>query len=477
MFFPLGPFRVSRPPRPAATWLLIACLGATSLAAETPAGGDEPKIRAILTRWIEAIGGQWEIKQLKSADYHCKINFGPALPSIDTYVRATSAGAYRYDYELPAYGRLTQAFDGQSVWQKNDVLGFGPLSAPVHAQNLAETDFHAPLRVGSTYPDRKLLPDETIEGRRLQVLEMGDSGGIRSKWYFDPSTGLRVRMSATIGAQSLSIDFSDFRRVQGIQEPFHTVRKIGEQVVDVTMLSILYNEPSDPALFAPPRAWLDDNKEVERILYYNGSFTGLAALQQVQTRGTKALTENTTTGLKIPTTISQKKPNLYFCEQEVPSLGTALQGYDGKIGWAWSELQGYRVMQGAELQQMLGEADMEGPFRLRTLCPLRRLLGEKDENGRRTVGIALATPQGPAGVFYFDTKTFFLVRLETFIQTGPSGELKVVADFSDFRRVDGIMIPFVTVITNPAMRIVTTIQSVQHDVPLDDALFLPRKHE
>jgi hypothetical protein len=181
--------------------------------------------------------------------------------------------------------------------------------------------------------------------------------------------------------------------------------------------------------------------------------------------------------LRIPTTISQKQPNLYVCEQEVPSMGPAQQGYDGRTGWAWSELQGYCVMEGVELQQMIGEADMMGPLRLRTLCPLRRLLGEKDENGRQLVGIALATLQGPVGVFYFDTKTFLLVRLETFVQAGPNGQLKVVADFSDFRRVDGIMIPFVTVVTNPAMRIVTTIESVQHDLPLDDAMFRPRKNQ
>ncbi|MFI5337805.1 MAG: hypothetical protein ACHQ5A_13540, partial [Opitutales bacterium] len=58
---------------------------------------------------------------------------------------------------------------------------------------------------------------------------------------------------------------------------------------------------------------------------------------------------------------------------------------------------------------------------------------------------------------------------------GPQGQLKVTVDFSDFRTVDGIVLPFVTVMTNPAMRIVTTILSVQHNVPLDDAIFKPRK--
>ncbi|MBI2498538.1 MAG: hypothetical protein HYV75_11680, partial [Opitutae bacterium] len=167
--------------------------------------------------------------------------------------------------------------------------------------------------------------------------------------------------------------------------------------------------------------------------------------------------------------------NLIVSEQETPGMGTMWQGYNGKVGWAWNELQGYRTMEGPELQQLIGNADMQGSLRLSAQCPFRRLLGEQEDNGRRLLGVALASFQGVAGNFWFDTRTKDLVRVETFIQAGPSGQLKVVADFADFRRVDGVLIPFHTVVTNPAMRMVTTIESVEHNLPLDDAIFQPRK--
>jgi len=271
------------------------------------------------------------------------------------------------------------------------------------------------------------------------------------------------------------IEFSDFRRVQGIQEPFHTVRRSAGQFTEITMLSILYNEPADPLLFSPPAAWLDDNREMERILQENDRRTGNAALRQVSTRVTKMRTENTTSGLHIASTTFQKRPNLIVSRQEIPGIGEEWQGFDGKTGWASSELQGFRTMQGPELQQMVGNADIDGPLRLRDLCPLRRLLGETVEKDRTLVGIALATLQGPAGNFYFDTQTYLLVRMETYVQAGASGQLKITADFSDFRPVDGLKVPFVTVITNPAMRLVTTIESIEQNVPLEEAFFAPRK--
>jgi hypothetical protein len=436
---------------------------------------EQAQIRDIVNRWLDALGGDWRIEQLRFADYHSVISFGPGLPAIDTYVRATADGAYRYDYELPKFGRLTQAFDGQNAWQQNAELGFGLLSPAEHAQNLGGVDFRAPIKVGAYFPVRKLLPDATINGRRLRVIELTDRQGGQTKWFFDPTTGLRVHIEANIGPDVATVDFSDFRRVQGIQEPFHTVRHFGQRVVDVKMLSVLYNEPADPVLFALPAAWIDDTNEVQRVLNNYLRWSGAANLDRVQTRFTKGVLENAATGLKTTTVTYQKRPNLFLNKQEAPGIGQTMQGFDGKTGWAWSELEGYRTMAGAELQQLVGGADLAGPLRLQAVCPLRKLLEETQDGDRRLVGIALATLQGPAGNFYFDTKTFYLVRAETFVQAGPSGQLKVVADFSDFRDVDGIMLPFVTTLTNPAMRIVERVESVQQNVPLDDAVFVPRK--
>jgi hypothetical protein len=103
------------------------------------------------------------------------------------------------------------------------------------------------------------------------------------------------------------------------------------------------------------------------------------------------------------------------------------------------------------------------------------MLEEKEDHGRRIVGIAMATLAGPVGNFYFDVNTSDIVRVESFMQAGPDGQLKVTADLSDFRKVDGVRLPFRTIIDNPAMHIITTIESVRHNVPLDDAIFQPRK--
>ncbi len=459
----------------------LALLSATLLAgarlgAATELLPEEEGARLVLNRWVEAIGGPQAIVDLKWADYVCRITFGDGEP-IPVYIRAAADGRYRYDYTLPVFGQLTQASDGRSAWQANDELGFGPLSFGEHVANQAGIEFREPVRVGSRFPHRRRLPDETVDGRPLQVLEMGMRDGWKTKWFFDRETGLRVRAEAMIGDEPMVIEYSDFRWFQRIREPYRIVRRFRGASVEVVRKSILYNEPSEAVLFSPPGSKINDHNLIERLLTDNDAIMGHHELGGIRTQIVKATTLNTSAGVTSTSITYKKRPNLLVRRTESAGLGVEWQGFDGKVGWEQSELQGFRTMQGPELQQMIAGADMDQPVRLRQMSSLRRLLGEVVVDGRTLIGVAMATGQGPLGVFYYERDTALLARLETIIAAGPSGQLKVTADFSDYRQVGGIKVPFALVVTNPAMRLMTKIESVELNVPLEDTFFAPRKEE
>ena len=459
--------------------MTILAAGLPAFGADVPAGAEadpDKPAREVLNRWLGALGGARNIAQLKTADFRSQIDFGNGVV-MEGEMRADINGGYRYDYETPRFGRLTQAFDGRQTWQQNKELGFGALTAQEHAMNLGGLDFRSPIYAMRSFPERKLLPDETINGRPLQVMDLADQNGVHMKWYFERATGHRVRVAAMLQGEPVVVDFADFRPVpgSGVVQPYRTERTVGPRKTVIVMRDMLFNDAMDRELFAVPHGAQEDNAQIERIMHYNRQFVGQEALAQLQTRRTKATTEVTTAGMKYPTVVSQKRPNLMLLAQEVPGMGPTWQGYNGQVAWEWSELQGYRLMQGAEFQQMLSSADMDGPLRLSEKCPLRRLLEEKADGDRRIIGIAMAALSGPVGNFYFDTRTYELVRVETFMQAGADGQLKVTADFTDYRRVDGVRLPFRTTITNPAVRIVTTVVSVEHNVPLEDKIFQPRK--
>lgn len=476
----------TKPLTPASRWRRLAAavgVGAILLGglraqpdARPPEPPEEKQAREVLGRWIEAIGGGQQIKDLETAFIQCKIDYGSGLAPVDLLLRGAN-GLYRMEYTTPAVGQLVQAFDGMTAWQYNEVLGFGFQAPQDHYLNLNMIDFRAPIRVGSRYPYRKILPKETIGGRQLQPVQLRMANGREEKWYFDPATGFRVRaeIPGPAGEAPTILEFDDFRPVSGalVKEPYRTIRQERGRKITVTMQVVLYNEPMDMGLFSAPAGPTEDNRVLQALLQRNAMLR--AGLAKVQTRVTEQTMRITTSGLEIPMRVYQKRPNLLASMQETPGVGPAWQGYDGKVGWAWSEVEGYREMQGAELQQMIGGADLEGPLKLSAACPFRRLLEEKWEDGRTLVGVAMASLAGVEGNFYFDQKTAELVRVETFVQTGASGRLKVTAEFSDYRLVDGLLLPYLTTVTNPAMRFETRVKSVQHNVPIDDQVFVPHK--
>jgi hypothetical protein len=111
------------------------------------------------------------------------------------------------------------------------------------------------------------------------------------------------------------------------------------------------------------------------------------------------------------------------------------------------------------------------------LFPLRRVVSEGELNGRKVIAIELASLQAKAGLHTFELESGHLVRVESALVSGAEESIPVTIDFSDFRTVDAITMPFKTVMTNPAMQVTTTIQSVKHNVELDPGIFKARKEQ
>lgn len=52
-----------------------------------------------------------------------------------------------------------------------------------------------------------------------------------------------------------------------------------------------------------------------------------------------------------------------------------------------------------------------------------------------------------------------------------SGDIEQVVEFSDFRDVDGIKVPYTTRSTNAVQAIVVTMTDVKHNLELDESFF------
>jgi hypothetical protein len=104
----------------------------------------------------------------------------------------------------------------------------------------------------------RLLPDETVEGRALKVLEISGPQLPAVRMFVD-AQNLIVRQSfSTPGPEGKPVQademFSDYRRIDGVQVPFRAdVRHAGRVILSRTLTSVSLNTPVDEALFARPQ--------------------------------------------------------------------------------------------------------------------------------------------------------------------------------------------------------------------------------
>ncbi|MFA6287070.1 MAG: hypothetical protein WC661_06745 [Opitutaceae bacterium] len=438
-----------------------------------PSGADGRAATKILKRWVEASGGARAFKKLESVQSQAAIDFGPLVPDIDMQSWSTVGGRFRIKINTPAFGDLITASDGKTVWQRNEKLGFGLIEPKLGAEMMRDSDPQEELHIDRYYPGRRRLADTSINGQKLQVIEVRTFDDTTEKWFMDPATGLRVRVERA-GAV---LEFSDFRRTGDFTFAHATKRSGPDGVMTVRIKNMVLNPKIDPAVFAPPARELQDAAVVTGILGRYYEVSGGARLAGIQTRVTHMTMEMPKTGMKSDMKITQKRPHFVLIEQTVPGMGRSVQGYDGKTGWANSEMQGYRVLKGPELQQLLTNADLDAEAKVSAQCPLRTLMDEHVIDGHRTQAVGLASLRGSSGTYYFDKDSGRLVRVESSLIAGPKSVIRATMDISDFRQIDGVSVAFKTVVDNPAMYLVMAVSAVEQNVPVDDAIFKPRQDE
>jgi hypothetical protein len=125
----------------------------------------------------------------------------------------------------------------------------------------------------------------------------------------------------------------------------------------------------------------------------------------------------------------------------------------------------------------LGNTKLEDPYffagQLKQLVTGLRVARVEKIDGKETYVVAGRTQALPEVNLYFDRESGMLVRIISFTQ-GLIGRLPVQLDYSDFREVDGVKVPFHWVNKDIAEGLSFTYQAdqVQQNVPVEEARFV-----
>jgi len=230
-----------------------------------------------------------------------------------------------------------------------------------------------------------------------------------------------------------------------------------------------------------PAAQQTADEVVEKHLAAMG---GREALGKLTTRkATGMITISTPNGdLSGPVELYSKLPNKTraFMSLDLSAMGmneklVLDQIFDGTSGWALNTLQGDNPITGNQLENMKNASFPNPLLNYKTTGSKVELLPSETIAGTSLVVLRITPKAGSVTKLYLDPQTYLAVRTTATINMPQmGGDVEQVGEASDYRTVDGVKIPFKTVNGTPMQSATIVLTTVQHNVPVDDAMFVKK---
>jgi CubicO group peptidase (beta-lactamase class C family) len=202
---------------------------------------------------------------------------------------------------------------------------------------------------------------------------------------------------------------------------------------------------------------------------------GEAALRKHKTMRMTADVELLHQGVSGEALIVARAPNAYAQDVTLKALGKKIgsfhEFFDGTAGGDEGSFMPYNPKTGKELDEVRNAADFYAPLNWKTLfktVEIKKLAKVGDEDAY----VVVFTPEkGSPVTQYISTKTFLPLRQDT-LATSDTISLPVTETYSDYRSVDGVMIPFRRVSNSQTMGdTVLKIREVTFDVSVPEDAF------
>jgi len=148
------------------------------------------------------------------------------------------------------------------------------------------------------------------------------------------------------------------------------------------------------------------------------------------------------------------------------------QRFDGTVGYVIDTMNGNRDVTGTQLENMRNQLFPTPFLTYKETGTKAEILG-REKVGDRDVNVVQLTPTtGSPSKQYFDVQDSMLLKIATTVNVPQLGQdVDQVVEFSDYRAVDGVKIPYTIKSTNPLQTFTITVKTVEHNKEIDDKSF------
>jgi outer membrane lipoprotein-sorting protein len=213
---------------------------------------------------------------------------------------------------------------------------------------------------------------------------------------------------------------------------------------------------------------------IAKNLQAKGGVEKLKAMNTVKISG-KILMQ----GMELPMTTWAKRPNKMRREMQMQDQ-KIVSGFDGTTVWMINPMAGAdgpREVTGPQADMAREDADFDGLLvDYKAKGHTVEFVGTETVGGRKLQHLKITKKNGQVQDYYIDPETGMEARTVMTVEQGGM-KAEVTTDLSNYQTVDGLSLPFSmrqSMNGTPVAQV--TIEKVEFNVPIDDAIFkMPAK--
>lgn len=165
-----------------------------------------------------------------------------------------------------------------------------------------------------------------------------------------------------------------------------------------------------------------------------------------------------------------QEANKQLVELEIPMFGKIVEATDGKNAWTVNVLTGNRLKEGKELEEALFDAELHGDLNWEKRYKEVKVVGMENVEGKPTYKVVCTPEKSQPRTMYFDKETGLLIKAETKSVT-QMGEIDAEMYASDYRAVNGMKMPFKSLLKVGGQEIAITLEKVETNVEMPKGRF------
>jgi outer membrane lipoprotein-sorting protein len=215
----------------------------------------------------------------------------------------------------------------------------------------------------------------------------------------------------------------------------------------------------------------------EKVIAATGGREALGKIQSRSTSGTMAIS---TPGGDIAGTIEvlNARPNrsrtLITLDLSAMGAGSMVldQRFDGTTGYAIDSMRGNHEITGGQLALMKENAFPSPLLDYKERNTKLELTGKEKVGDRDALVLTVTPAAGPPSRLSIDSQTYLPIKSVVTVNVPEAGgDVEQTIEFSDYRDVDGVKVPFVLKGSSAVQNFTITASTVLHNVKIDEALF------